>query len=615
MKRATKLWNVIVTSLCVLSGCSLTPSKPDFAADQSAAEAYIQASLTWQMSETRRQHELASITTLLVDQDEVLFSTSQGYADLDEDLETGLDTPYRVGSITKVFTAIALLQLVDEGKVDIDAPLKRYLPEFNIHTSYGQELITIRRVLSHQSGLPSGVDKGFTRYAAIDDLVPILNETFVSFAPDVVFNYSNVGFTLLGLVIERVSGESYDGYLDKHVFSPLKLHQSFVGKQDVRLAHGYESLDEQELPEIRDIAAGDIAMSGHDLARFAQVLLNRGIYQDERGETRRLLSESSFNEMFSVQTDQSLLDSDLPIGLAWLLFSPVSTLSDMPSFAWHGGTTFFFHSSLMLNFELGIASVVLTNSIEGSDAVVEIGSEALALGYELKTGKPYLAHTEPTVVTKKLTTEREVSGQIVPFDESTLKQLEGRYFMPHVGEFSLVRSDSSKSMKVVSEFGELDVIRYSDDSFGVQYKELGFLPFESEELNQLRIEIKHYDDHLLLKERNGVVFAQKAPSLSPLKGNWRNALGQYRHVNPDEDLAIEHVQLREMDGYLIADLTEEGEKETIYFEVQDEYRAVSIGYQRDTKYSLILRSTDSCGWQLNYLGVILIKEVNDEDCY
>ncbi|TDO98648.1 serine hydrolase domain-containing protein [Marinomonas balearica] len=591
-------WFVVYITVLILSGCSMAPSKPNFSSDQAAARVYIKDSLEWKMSEARRQNDIASITTLLVDKSTVLFSDSQGYANVRQGLKANLDTPYRIGSITKVFTAIALMQMVDEGKVDLDAPLNRYLPEFNIHTPYGQESITIRRILSHQSGLPSEIDIGFKRYAALDDLIPILNETYISFAPETAFNYSNTGFALLGLVIERISGDGYGDYLEKNIFTPLQLKNASVGNQDPRLAHGYESLDAQNLPEIRDVAAGDIAMSGRDLATFAQVLLNQGQYQDENGQNKQLLSESSFEAMFKVQTDNSALDSDLPIGLAWLLFPPVSNLSGMPSFAWHGGSTYFFHSSLMINFDLGVASIALTNSLEGNDSVVNISGEALALAYELKAGKSFISKTK----------ENSIKALVTSFDEATLHKLEGRYFMPHVGEFRLERSGDG--MKAISEFGKLEVLHFSDGSFGVKYNAFGFLPFSQEDLDQLRIEVREFDDHILLKERGGVVFAQKAPKLKRLSGNWRDALGRYQHLNPDEDLALERVILREMDGYLLVEISEDEEQETIYFEILNNNRAVSIGYMRDTKYSLILSSVNGM-WELNYLGTKLRKEGKD----
>jgi len=151
-------------------------------------------------------------------------------------------TPFFIGSTTKSFTALAVMQLVEAGKVDLDAPLKHYLPWFRVADPQASAQITVRHLLNQTSGLP--LSPGWQSLADFDDSpdaterqARALSTLLLERQPGSAFEYSNVNYNLLGLVVEAASGESYADYIKTHIFDPLKMSHSYTS-QEVALQDG-----------------------------------------------------------------------------------------------------------------------------------------------------------------------------------------------------------------------------------------------------------------------------------------------------------------------------------------------------------------------------------------
>jgi len=161
--------------------------------------------------------------------DDLLLAQGYGLADLDNQVPAGPHTVYGIGSITKQFTAAAILLLADKGVVSLDDPLTKFFPDYPTHGYY----VTIRHLLTHTSGVrsyPSDDTPSETLPLDISDLELLARidaEPF-DFAPGQSFRYSNAGFVLLGMIVEAVSGQTYAEYLQEHIFEPLGLTRSSV---------------------------------------------------------------------------------------------------------------------------------------------------------------------------------------------------------------------------------------------------------------------------------------------------------------------------------------------------------------------------------------------------
>ena len=153
----------------------------------------------------------------------VILGKGLGFADLEKEIPNTPDTKFQIASVTKVFTAAAVMKLAEEGKIRIDEPASRYLPEYEDILGTG---ITIGHLLSHSSGLPEFTPGAAGRADMTQALEPrefieAIRSRRPFFAPGLGVRYSNVGYVLLGLVIEKVTGRSYDGWLEGHVLKPL----------------------------------------------------------------------------------------------------------------------------------------------------------------------------------------------------------------------------------------------------------------------------------------------------------------------------------------------------------------------------------------------------------
>ncbi len=169
--------------------------------------------------QAQREKRAPSISAAVLRDGELVYETAVGVADVAADLEATPDTQYRIGSITKTFTAAAIMQLRDAGKLDLEDTLDRHV-EGAAHTP------TIRRLLSHASGLQRETqdDSWLTlRFAPPDELLETLAEAELVLPSGARFHYSNLAFALLGIVVERVSGLPYQDYVRERLFEPVGL--------------------------------------------------------------------------------------------------------------------------------------------------------------------------------------------------------------------------------------------------------------------------------------------------------------------------------------------------------------------------------------------------------
>ncbi|MBU2047436.1 MULTISPECIES: serine hydrolase domain-containing protein [Stenotrophomonas] len=211
-----------------------------------------------------------------------LYSRAYGLRDRERALPVRTDTPFEIGSITKQFTAAAIVQLQEAGKVQLDDPLARYLP----HAPHASE-VTLRHLLTHTSGLheyfdgpEAEVDDLVTRPIDFDDLIARIAGQPLDFPPGTRWSYSNTGYALLGKVIETVSGEHYRDYLQQHMLAPLGMTHTFTLADSDRLAgmavgYRHEQGALQRSPYFHPDwsgAAGFLVSTLDDLARWDAAL-------------------------------------------------------------------------------------------------------------------------------------------------------------------------------------------------------------------------------------------------------------------------------------------------------------------------------------------------------
>ncbi len=296
-----------------------------------------------------------AVVVALTNRDETLDITAHGLADVAAGLPARPDTLFEIGSISKSFTAIALLQLHEAGRLDLHAPVTRYLPWFYIPSPYGP--ITVHHLLTHTAGIIMGSE--FSTEACYE--VWALRETEATAPPGTYFHYSNVGYKALGLVLEALLDQPYGQIIQERLLGPLGMRDSeAVITHDTRrrLAVGYESwYDDRPFQTSYPLAPatwletatadGSIAATAADMATYLRCLLNRG---------RGLLSE----EGFGLLTQRAIVSSDEEHGTYYGYGLNIGE-SEGHMVIHHTGGMVGYYSAVLADLEDGLGVVVLNN--------------------------------------------------------------------------------------------------------------------------------------------------------------------------------------------------------------------------------------------------------------
>jgi CubicO group peptidase (beta-lactamase class C family) len=312
---------------------------------------------------------------------------THGFADLAARRAIEPDTLFEIGSIGKTFTAIALLQLVEEGRLDLAAPVVDALPWFEMPV-VGRP-ITIHDLLTHTAGITAGIDgtpEATSQVWALRDRRP-------GSAPGERYHYSNLGYKTLGLVIEAVEGRPYPERIRARILEPLGMaatEPAITNEIRSRLAVGYDYLHDDRIgypgrPLVpatwleTATADGSVASTAGDMAAFARMLLRQG-----EGPKGRLLSESSFARMVGPHA-RTPRGNGYGYGLFTLRFGSRTFLG-------HPGGMIGYLSALLVDPEAGLAAVVLQNGSMGDPMALAQAALAAVRGprvrRQLRVGRP-----------------------------------------------------------------------------------------------------------------------------------------------------------------------------------------------------------------------------------
>ena len=305
---------------------------------------------------------------------EVVFAGGFGYADLENEVPATADTVYRIGSVTKQFTAAAAMLLVEEGKLDLSADLREYLPDYD---TQGFE-VPVERLLNHTSGI-----KGYTEMPEFwersrldlghEAMLELFSEPPFEFEPGDRYQYNNSGYYLLGVLIERLSGLSYTEFLEARLFAPLGLERTHYLRNGPLVpgrAEGYEVgedggfVNDEPLSMELPYAAGSLGASVLDLLAWQRALASG-----------QAVSPAGYERM----TARGSLMNEDPVHYGYGLgLSEEHGLAKIS----HGGGINGFRAELALYPEEDLGIAVLINSGSGRPGLLENRIARAALGME-----------------------------------------------------------------------------------------------------------------------------------------------------------------------------------------------------------------------------------------
>jgi CubicO group peptidase (beta-lactamase class C family) len=316
--------------------------------------------------------DVPGLSIAVIYDQEIVWSKGYGYRDLEEKTPTTPSTVYRIGSITKLFTSTAILQLRDQGKLRLDDPVSRYLPWFRVRNTFPDAPeITIRHLLTHTAGLsreadfPYWTDHVFPTRGELAEAVPLQDAIN---PPETTYHYSNLGMSLLGEIVTEVSGQPWANYVQEKILQPLGMSSSSTAPGEelqrrlttsymVRASDGTRKLfDYYESGAIAPAAS--IVSTVEDLSLFASLQFRGGPAGDDQ-----ILMGSTLREMQRVHWVYPSFTGGRGLGFS-------VSRRDGKNFVGHGGSIGGNVSNLLLVPSEKIAVIVAINADDGSPYTV-----------------------------------------------------------------------------------------------------------------------------------------------------------------------------------------------------------------------------------------------------
>ena len=438
------------------------------------------------------EKELPALSIALVDDQQIVWAKGFGFADPKAKVPATAETVYRVGSVSKLFTDIAVMQLVEQGKIDLDASITRYLPNFRPRNPFGKA-ITLRQLMSHRSGLvrepPVGNYFEMTE-PSLARTIASLNETKLVYAPESRIKYSNAAIAAVGYLLERTQGEPFAKYLKRSVLDPLGLESSsFEPTPEVtkNLAKAYMwTVDGRvfEAPsfELGISPAGSMYTTVTDMGRFMSALFAGG-----RGAKGQMLKPSTLDEMWTPQFASPGQKTGYGIG-----FGPGE--SEGRRTIGHGGAIYGFATTLraMPDDKLGV--VVVTTKDAANAVTNRIANLALTAMLAARQGKP-LPQPEITL----------------PVNPQLARRISGRYV------------NGARSVDLIESGGKLSKLG-SDGGEQVRLRSLGDALIVDDKLA--------YGEKILVRD-DAIVIGNETfkrsdvPKPQPAPDSWRGLVGEY----------------------------------------------------------------------------------------
>ncbi len=581
---------IVTTSAAALAGAGGAPSD-------------LRAGLHEYIEREMRENRIVGLSAAVIAGGRTVVLEGFGTADRETGVPVTARTLFPIGSTTKLFTATAVMQLVEKGLVDLDAPIETYLPDFSIRRRNGQEgAITVRQLLTHHSGLPGNLYADFQPDEPRPDefrrLPELVGSQTLADRPGTVFAYSNLGYALLGCVIESVSGLPYTAYVQANVLNPLRMTQTLMlppenptAESNPQVTRGYRGRRAVDVYAIRDLPAGAMLSSGVDMTAFMRMVLSAGA-----APSGRILKRGTFEQMVRRQNAGVDLDQDFAIGLGYWLIDPIGLPGER--LASHGGDLPPFHSVLVTLPDAGIAVFLAGNSATTRGTVITMASEIVRRVYEAETG----VACPPMEPADRVALEPEFASS-----------LPGLYASP-VGLLEVTIRGGRLRLGIEGLPLKLELVPRADGTFTPELRLLRLIRLRPEGLDGLVFRPFRVDGTQCLQIAAAGVAAGAAMRFDPAppQPQWLDRTGRYRITKGGSNGVRENLQSVRVDydrrrGVMLLRCRLVGQRMSLPLGILGDNRAVILGHGNGLGDTLEWLDTPS-GEALHWSGLTLERE-------
>lgn len=437
----TKIF-LAATMACVTAPALAAPDPDTF---KKQVDAFVEQEM--------RSEKVPGVSVAVLHEGEIVLAKGYGLANVEHDIAVTPRTIFQSGSVGKMFTAAAVMRQVEQGKMSLDDPLTKYVPD----APASWRPITIRQLLTHTSGIPNvGDDFDFKRNYTDEELIKSFAVLPLSFQPGARYSYSNSGYVLLGIVIERATGRFYGDILRTDIFEPLGMKTArVISDRDIvpNRAAGYELVDgvlkNQDFVSVKmnTTADGSLYFSLNDMIAWA-----RGVEQG------KVLSAASWKQVYAPVHLNS--GKTYPYGLGW----DVDTAGGKPRYH-HGGSWQGFRSYYSRYLGHNLAIIFFANSAEANtetfvDGIAKLWDPALVA---VPQPKPEPAVARKVTALIDAARAGRLRPEDVPLAPANFIPTQGPYFVKDLAELGALtklelieRSEAGDDVNYVfrATFGE-----------------------------------------------------------------------------------------------------------------------------------------------------------------
>jgi CubicO group peptidase (beta-lactamase class C family) len=525
------------------------------------------------------KNNIVGLSIALVDKNAIIWAEGFGYENLEDSIKATENSIYGIGSVTKLFTSTAIMQLAEKKMIDIDKPVTLYVPEFKMKSLYGSiNSITTRLILTHSSGFPSDILGFNSERESYKNVVYYLNEQYTAFPSAYVRIYSNIGYCFLGYEIEKVSKYDYPEYIRKNIFLPLGMNNSSItdkGSAQKNFSRTYDSQKVfKEESNMINLPAGGIYSSVTDMGLFMQSFL-----QDKVS----ILGSQTLNSIFEPQNPNISFNLGSEYGIGWdLKRTNYNYISE------HGGATLCYRAQIAINRYAGLGVIILSNSANAGSVTwraSELVNKACAVKGIAENILP--GFNPETVMDKNL----------------NLADYQGNYGQ-NMSWFPLIMKDSS----LIGKPG--------NDSMAFKLKTSGYFGLAVKQgenwidiPDQKFIFTKLNGEKVFLAPAWGVwVFAAKQYPEQDITEIWKNRLGKYEVLNYNSSSMFSEAELAigENTLYITARTPFSENKMAMPFEIKSSSLASVPGTATYSGSMLQVRNENGIE-TLYFMGLVLKK--------
>lgn len=476
------------------------------------------ALMPWIEREVKAKN-IPSLSIAVVDDQRIVFAASVGYADPQAKTLATPDTPYRVGSVSKPFTALLLMICVEMGLIDLDAPVQTYLPDFQPTNKSGKKL-TLRQMLSHRSGVvregPVGNYFDDTQ-PSLADTVKSLNKTELVYEPETKTSYSNMALATVGYVLEKTQKEEFTKLMQRKLLDPIGMtDSSFRLNDDLRKRlprapmwtyHG------REFPaptwEFGMNPAGNLYSSVNDQAKFLKFLFAGG-----KANGTQILKKETLESMFKIQF--AAKDQKAGFGLGFFVAE-----IDGKRVIRHGGAVYGFSTEFAAFPDEKLGIIVCASKDDANAVTTRVANTALKMMLAKRKGEPLPALENST-----------------PLDPAVAKSLVGRYRSYAIDPVNKGRW-LAKTIEIYERDGKAYVFPYrGGGKYEIRQMKDGLI---ADDLHGYGMKIARTGKSLVINQETFAPLAVEKPAPCPVK--WDGLLGEY---GPDFNTLV----ILEKDGQL-----------------------------------------------------------------